>query len=162
METSPRPLRDGSVQVQRLNTLTPEPVRTGGYRNPGFWSPDSRSFVFSDGTNLKKMRVPDGASELIANGIATMVGGSWSDRGTLLIAAVGGEGPGLYAVPAAGGDPKRIDVTGLPQQTAGSGGRSSCPTATIFCSWLQVRKRSKRLKSTWPRCETDVASIRFC
>ena len=106
---------EASVQVQRLNTLKPEPVRTGGYRNPGFWSADSRSFVFSDGTNLKKMRVPDGASDPIGNGIATMVGGSWSDRGTLLIAAVGGKGPGLYAVPAAGGDPKRIDLTGVPQ-----------------------------------------------
>ena len=61
------------------------------------------------------MSLPDGAPELIANGIATMVGGSWSDRGTLLIPAFGGQGPGLYAVPAAGGDPKRIDVTGLPQ-----------------------------------------------
>ena len=48
------------------------------------------------------------------------------------------KGPGLYAVPAAGGDPKRIDVTGRGRRTAGSGGRSSCPTATISCSWLQV------------------------
>ena len=109
------PFHGGNVQVRHLSTLTPEPVRTGGYRNPGFWSADSRSFVFSDGTNLKKMRVPDGASEVIGNGIATMVGGSWSDRGTLLITAVGGKGPGLYAVPAAGGDPKRIDLTGVPQ-----------------------------------------------
>ena len=92
-DTKAAPFGAGGVQVQRLNTLTPEPVRTGGYRNPGFWSPDSRSFVFSDGTNLKKMRVPDGAPELIANGIATMVGGSWSDRGTLLIPGVGGRGP---------------------------------------------------------------------
>ena len=65
----------GSVQVQRLNTFKPEPVRTGGYRNPGFWSPDSQSFVFSDGTNLKKMRVPDGAPELIANDVAILWAG---------------------------------------------------------------------------------------
>ena len=93
METPAAAFGAGSVQGQRLNTFTPEPVRTGGYRNPGFWSPDSRSFVFSDGTNLKKMRVPDGAPELIANGIATMVGGTRSDTGTLLIPTAGGQGP---------------------------------------------------------------------
>ena len=108
------PFGAGSVQLQRLNTFTPEPVRTGGYRNPGFWSPDSRSFVFSDGTNLKKMRVPDGAPELLANGIATMVGGSWSDGGTLLIPAAGGGGLGPFVVPAAGGVAKKLEVSALP------------------------------------------------
>jgi len=49
--------QDG-VHLRRLNQLTPEPVRTGRFTNPGFWSPDSRSFVYTDGTNLKKMRVP--------------------------------------------------------------------------------------------------------
>ena len=101
----------GEVQLRRLNTLTPEPVRTGGFRNPGFWSPDSRSFVFSDGTNLKKMRVPDGAPEIIANGVATMVGGSLSDNGSLLVAAAVASGPGLYVVPAAGGVAKRVEVS---------------------------------------------------
>jgi eukaryotic-like serine/threonine-protein kinase len=99
----------GGVQVRHLNALAPEPVRTGGFRNPGFWSPDSRSFVFSDGTNLKKMRVPDGAPEIIANGVATMVGGSWSDNGTLLVAGAVSGGPGLYVVPAAGGVVKRVE-----------------------------------------------------
>ena len=99
------------VQVRRLNALTPEPVRTGGFRNPGFWSPDSRSFVFSDGTNLKKMRVPDGAPEIIANDVATMVGGSWSDNGTLLVAGAVAGGPGLFVVPAAGGVAKRVEVS---------------------------------------------------
>ena len=76
------------VHVRHLNQLTPEPVRTGSFRNPGFWSADSRSFVFSDGTNLKKMRVPDGAPEIVANDVATLLGGGWSDNGTLLFAAV--------------------------------------------------------------------------
>ncbi len=106
------------VQVRQLNKLTPEPVRTGNFRNPGFWSPDSRSFVFSDGTNLKKMRVPDGAPEIVANDVATMVGGSWSDNGTLLFSAVK-RNQDLYAVPAAGGVAKRIDLTGLPEGNAG-------------------------------------------
>ncbi len=101
----------GGVQVRHLNALAPEPVRTGGFRNPGFWSPDSRSFVFSDGTNLKKMRVPDGAPEIIANDVATLVGGSWSDNGSLLVAGAVGGGPGLFVVPAGGGIVKRVEVS---------------------------------------------------
>ena len=73
------------VHLRRLNQLTPEPVRTGRFTNPGFWSADSRSFVFTDGTNLKKMRVPDGAPEIVTNDVAALVGGSWSDKGTLLV-----------------------------------------------------------------------------
>ena len=99
------------VQVRHLNTFTVEPVRTGAFRNLGFWSPDSRSFVFSDGTNLKKMRVPDGVPEIMASGVATMVGGSWSDNGTLLVAGVVTGAPGLYVVPPAGGVAKRVEVS---------------------------------------------------
>ncbi len=98
------------MQVRHLNALAPEPVRTGGFRNPGFWSPDSRSFVFSDGTNLKKMRVPDGAPEIVANDVATLVGGSWSDNGSLLVAGAVRGGPGLFVVPAGGGVAKRVEV----------------------------------------------------
>ena len=110
-------LGGGEVQVRRLNSLTPEPVRTGGFRNPGFWSADSRSFAFSDGTNLKKMRVPDGAPEIIANGVATMVGGSWSDNGTVLVTGAVSGGSGLYVVPATGGVAKRVEVS-LPKDVS--------------------------------------------
>jgi eukaryotic-like serine/threonine-protein kinase len=101
--------QDG-VHLRRLNQLTPEPVRTGRFTNPGFWSPDSRSFVFTDGTNLKKMRLPDGAPETVMSDVAALVGGSWSSNGTLLVATTSG----LYAVSAAGGVAKRIDDTGTP------------------------------------------------
>ena len=99
------------VQVRQLNQLAPEPVRTGGIRNPGFWSADSRSFVFSDGVNLKKMRVLGGAPEIIANDVGTMLGGSWSDSGTIIFTNVE-RTSGLYIVPAAGGTAKRIEVKG--------------------------------------------------
>ncbi len=94
---------DDGIQVRRLNAYTPEPVRTGGFRNPGFWSPDSRSFAFNDGVNLKKMRLPDGAPEVISSGLSIMVGGSWSDKGTLLVSGAVNGRPGLFAVPATGG-----------------------------------------------------------
>ena len=108
------------MHLRRLNQLTPEPVRTGPFTNPGFWSPDSRSFVFSDGTNLKKMRVPDGAPEIVMNDVAALVGGSWSNNGTLLVATTSG----LYAVSAAGGVAKRIDAAGPPFESRVSWGFS--------------------------------------
>ena len=97
------------VRLRRLNQLAPEPVRTGRFTNPGFWSPDSRSFVFTDGTNLKKMRVPDGAPEIVVSDVAALVGGSWSDTGTLLFATPSRL---LYSVPAAGGVATRIELGG--------------------------------------------------
>jgi serine/threonine protein kinase len=103
------------VRLRRLNQLLPEPVRTGPFTNPGFWSPDSRSFVFTDGTNLKKMRVPDGAPEIVVSDVAALVGGSWSDTGTLLFATPSG----LYSVPAAGGVATHIEVRGAPFERSG-------------------------------------------
>jgi hypothetical protein len=98
------------VRLRRLNQLAPEPVRTGRFTNPGFWSPDSRSFVFTDGATLKKMRVPDGAPEIVVSDVAALEGGSWSDTGTLLFATPSG----LYSVPAAGGVATRIEMRGAP------------------------------------------------
>jgi eukaryotic-like serine/threonine-protein kinase len=103
------PFSGNSAQLRQFNQLSPEPVHTGGLRNPGFWSADSRSFVFSDGVNLKKMQVPGGAPEVIANDVGTLLGGSSSDDGTFLFAAVG-KTAALYVVPAAGGTAKRIEV----------------------------------------------------
>ena len=135
----------GGVQLRHLNALAPEPVRTGGFRNPGFWSPDSRSFVFSDGTNLKKMRVPDGAPEIIANDVATMVGGSWSDNNTLLIAGVGAGGPGLYIVPAGGGVAKRVEV--------------SVPTETFFFFWPEFLPGSEDFLVVAPAAKVEESEI---
>jgi len=103
------PLYGDGAQLRQFNQLSPEPVHTGGLRNPGFWSADSRSFVFSDGVNLKKVQVHGGAPEVIANNVGTLLGGSSSDDGTLLFAAVG-RTAALYVVPAAGGTAKRIEV----------------------------------------------------
>lgn len=115
---------DGGVQVRQLNGFTQEPIRTGGFRNPGFWSADSRSFVYTDGSHLKKIRVPDGAAEILSNDIGTILGGSWSDAGTLLVGAIG-KNFGLYQVPTTGGVAKMVDglpgaIPGWPQFLPGS------------------------------------------
>ena len=64
-----------------------------------------------------------------------MVGGSWSDNGTLLVAGAVAGGPGLYVVPAAGGVAKRVEVSlpkdgffllaGVPAGQRGFSGRGS-------------------------------------
>ena len=128
----------GGVQLRHLNTLAPEPVRTGGFRNPGFWSPDSRSFAFSDGTNLKKMRVPDGAPEIVANGVATMVGGSWSDNGTLLVAERWGRSGPVRQCRRPAESPNEIEIAQDGRRHSLIG-RSSCRAARIF--WFVASSR---------------------
>ena len=55
--------------------------------------------------------MPDGAPEIIANDVATLVGGSWSDNGSLLVAGAVGGRPGLFVAPAGGGVAKRVEVS---------------------------------------------------
>jgi Tol biopolymer transport system component len=132
---------DGNnVQLRKLNELTPAVVRTGPFQNPGFWSPDSRSFAFSDGKSLKKMRVPDGAPEIVTSDAATLVGGSWSDNGTLIFAAVG-KNSALYTVPAAGGVAKRIELTGLPE--GGLEFPEFLPDSEDFIFYLNLLERTR-------------------
>ena len=101
------------VQLRRLNALDSEPLRASGMFNPGFWSTDSKTYVFPDTDSLRKLRVPDGAAELVSKGLAgPTMGGSVSDRGTILFTAVRGD-PGLYMVSAAGKENKPVEVTGL-------------------------------------------------
>jgi len=66
--------------------------------------------VFTDGTTLKKMRVPDGAPEIVMNGVSALVGGSWSSKGSLMVATPSG----MYLISAGGGVAKRMDMTGTP------------------------------------------------
>jgi hypothetical protein len=73
--------------------------------------------VFTDGTNLKKMRVPDGAPEIVTSDVGLLVGGSWSNNGRLLVATTAG----LFAVSAAGGVATPIDVPGSPVESGAWG-----------------------------------------
>jgi serine/threonine protein kinase len=100
----------GGLQLRRLNSLQPETLRgTEGVSNPEFWSPDSRSVAFPSGLELKKMRVPDGAPELITRLPGFTSGGTWSNNGTILVSCLNN----LFAVSSAGGEAEPIDVPGL-------------------------------------------------
>jgi hypothetical protein len=65
-------------------------VLVRGDFNPGFWSPDSKSYLYSaNDANLNRLRVPDGAPEVVAKGIdGLLLGGSVSGAGNILFSAV--------------------------------------------------------------------------
>jgi Tol biopolymer transport system component len=56
------------MHFRRLNSLDIHTTKTTGIRNLRFWAPDSKTFVFADSNSLRKIRLPDGAAETVANG----------------------------------------------------------------------------------------------
>jgi hypothetical protein len=58
----------GTLQLRRLNAQSPEPLRsaTGTVTfSTILWSSDSKYLIFPDGQTLKRIRVPDGAPEVV-------------------------------------------------------------------------------------------------
>jgi serine/threonine protein kinase len=100
--------------LRRLNSLDQEPVRGLAVdQDPGFWSSDSKNFVFADGGSLKKMRLPDGAAEVISKGVVgPTLNGSVSDNGTILFSAESASSA-LYMSSSGASEIKPVGVTGL-------------------------------------------------
>jgi serine/threonine protein kinase len=106
--------RLGTLQLRRLNAISPEPLRgASGLLNREVWSADSKSLVFADGLDLKRMRVPDGAPETIGRLPGPLLEASLSDNGTLLFRTFGGTRSNLFTMPPNGGEPRQIEVPGL-------------------------------------------------
>jgi serine/threonine protein kinase/Tol biopolymer transport system component len=68
--------------------------------NTPFWSPDSQWVGFFAGSGLKKIRVSSGIAQIVASGVATYGGGTWSVGDVILFPATTG---GLSRVSARGG-----------------------------------------------------------
>jgi eukaryotic-like serine/threonine-protein kinase len=101
----------GRPYVRRLDSL--EPKLLGGLQGitgAAFWSADSRMAAVPTLRGLFRIRVPDGAPEVIAPHTNPTRGGTWSDSGTILISANNRQ---LYTVPASGGELKLVDVPGM-------------------------------------------------
>jgi serine/threonine protein kinase len=95
-----------SLQMQRLRSME-------GMSNQPLWSADSKWIAFpAADRELRKVRVPDGAPEVIAQLPGLYRGGGWSHEGTLLIATAEIEVWGLYVLPP-GGALTRAAVPGL-------------------------------------------------
>jgi serine/threonine protein kinase/Tol biopolymer transport system component len=95
--------------VRQLASPQPHLI-PGSESNSGalFVSPDSKTVVipvFPPG-EMKKVRMPDGAPQTVAVMPLASRGGSWSDRGTILVSS----GERLFYVPAEGGELKRVEM----------------------------------------------------
>jgi serine/threonine-protein kinase len=105
---------DGRFHLRRLSSLQDQLMPRFDWYGDLFWAPDSKSIAVPTVSGLMKMDVPNGSPELVAVMNAGR-GGSWSDKGMILVAGLDSSpgGVGLYGVPAAGGKPISIVVPGL-------------------------------------------------
>ncbi|NOT28063.1 MAG: serine/threonine-protein kinase [Acidobacteria bacterium] len=103
---------DGAPRLwlRPLDQATAQPLAgTEGAQYP-FWSPDSRSVGFFDGSSLKRVNLAGGSPQTLAATIGR--GGTWSADGVILFAPTP-ESP-LFRVPASGG--AAVAVTTLATQ----------------------------------------------
>jgi serine/threonine protein kinase/Tol biopolymer transport system component len=100
--------------LRNLNSLQMEPLRSmAGLSGEPFWSADSKWVAFPVADQLRKVRVPDGAPEVVVQHLGFSRGGTWNQDGTILIAAPAAQRVvGLYLLPA-GGSLSRVEVPGL-------------------------------------------------
>jgi hypothetical protein len=99
--------------LRNLNSLWMEPLQSmAGLSNQPFWSADSKWVAFPVFPQLRKVRVPDGAPEVVALLPGVYRGGAWNRDGTMLIAASDTGGLGLYVLPT-GGALTKVAVSGL-------------------------------------------------
>ncbi len=107
---------DGGLWIRGLDSL--EPLSLGGTQtasNASFWSPDSRHVAFpalAPG-QLLKVRVPDGAPELIAEVPGPTRGGTWSHDGTILLSTHRVANFELFATQDSGRELQQVEVPGL-------------------------------------------------
>jgi serine/threonine protein kinase len=98
--------RANQMYVRRLDSLEARLV-PGLHTNPPFWSADSTSIVYPSWENkLLRVRMPDGAPEVLATLPSFTRGGSTSDAGTILISTI----RGLALVPASGGEMRPVEM----------------------------------------------------
>ena len=97
--------RMGSLQLRRLTDQSPEPLRAVTRYSAIIWSSDSKYLFFPDGQTLKRIRVPDGAPEVVGRLPAGFPAGSLSDNGMLLFLCCQPGKTALYLVPEPDAEP---------------------------------------------------------
>ena len=93
------------IWLRSQESTEARPLRgTEGVVPPFFWSPDSRQIGFFTNTHLKKIAVPAGRAQTLAEarpmGTGTSGGGAWSSDGTILYTP--GPGQPLFRISATG------------------------------------------------------------
>ena len=96
--------RNGQPQLylRSLDADTAQPLSGTEGARLAFWSPDSRSVGFFDGSQLKRIDVNGGLVQAVSSAVPGL-GGTWGPDGVIVFAP-GLRGP-LFRVPAAGGTP---------------------------------------------------------
>jgi serine/threonine-protein kinase len=99
------------LHVLRLDQLGSEIIVSGGELNWPFFSPDSESVGFFDGTVdsnvLKRVAVRGGPVSTITDQPGNLVSASWGANDTIVFGAAG-LGSGLWQVAAVGGEPQQL------------------------------------------------------
>jgi Tol biopolymer transport system component len=97
-----------------LGSLTPQRlVVAGSAVYQPFWSPDSRSIAFFEGSLLKRAELGGGPPQTVAEAPPPIGNGTWSRDGVILFSS----GGVIHRVLAAGGDPTpvtKLDANGEP------------------------------------------------
>jgi len=108
---------DRNIHVRRLNSLEALVLPHLDFAGDAVWAPDSKSIAFPTVNGWMKLHLPDGAPEFITRDAVLGRGGTWSQKGTILIAGAvsAKETVSLYAVSANGGKAVRVEVPGLVQ-----------------------------------------------
>jgi DNA-binding winged helix-turn-helix (wHTH) protein/Tol biopolymer transport system component len=91
--------------IRRLDSLTAEPLRGTEEGVSPFWSPNGRNIGFFAGGKLKRIRIDNGAPDVICDA-PNPRGGSWNADGTIIFAPDSRNG--LYRVASEGGAPTQV------------------------------------------------------
>jgi eukaryotic-like serine/threonine-protein kinase len=139
---------NGQMYVRRVDSLEARPV-PGQASNAPFWSADSSTVVYPSTLQLMKVRMPDGAPEVVAKLPGPTRGGSWSDGSGILMSTIGE----LIFAPAAGGEFKPVEVPG-PLKEGRCYYPDFLPGGQDSCSCSCPPKIQRTLLSTLPLCAT--------
>jgi len=85
--------------------LRPLPGTDGAGPTILFWSPDSRSAVFSSGGKIKRVEISGGPPQSLCDAPNATLGGSWNTDGVILFGSNGGP---ILRVPSTGGTPTPV------------------------------------------------------
>jgi Tol biopolymer transport system component len=93
------------LYLRSMDTLEPRLLRGAEEEAVGpFFSPDGRQVGYYTDGELKRIATLGGAPVVVASGISSELGASWSKDGSILF----GQTDGIFRVPASGGTPERV------------------------------------------------------
>lgn len=93
--------------LRSLNDVSARPLAGTDFASSPFWSPDGRSIGFFADFKLKRMDIDGGSMQVLASA-PNGGGGSWNREGTILFTPDAGSMGPIFAIPAAGGEPKSV------------------------------------------------------